>query len=113
MNAPLPAPWSDEIHKGLVRGLFASNSNRRKCANSGSARHRSGRGTFGLDHIAGVKGARLLSIYLAIYERMPPPVTHFLADARRVIRTSLLSPGSGYPIISGVEQLHKTNQKTS
>ncbi|MEY4300341.1 MAG: hypothetical protein RIR25_1577 [Verrucomicrobiota bacterium] len=26
MNVPLPAPWSDEIHEGLVRGLFASNS---------------------------------------------------------------------------------------
>jgi hypothetical protein len=26
MNVPRPAPWSDEIHEGLVRGLFASNS---------------------------------------------------------------------------------------
>jgi 4-alpha-glucanotransferase len=26
MNVPLPAPWSDEIHEGLLRGLFASNS---------------------------------------------------------------------------------------
>jgi len=26
MGVPLPAPWSDEIHEGLLRGLFASNS---------------------------------------------------------------------------------------
>ena len=26
MNVPRPAPWSDEIHGGLVRGLLASNS---------------------------------------------------------------------------------------
>jgi 4-alpha-glucanotransferase len=26
MNVHLPAPWSDEIHEGLLRGLFASNS---------------------------------------------------------------------------------------
>lgn len=26
MHVPLPAPWSDEIHEGLLRGLFASNS---------------------------------------------------------------------------------------
>jgi 4-alpha-glucanotransferase len=26
MNVALPAPWSDEIHEGLLRGLFASNS---------------------------------------------------------------------------------------
>ncbi len=26
MNVALPAPWSDEIHEGLLRGLFASNA---------------------------------------------------------------------------------------
>lgn len=26
MHVTLPAPWSDEIHEGLLRGLFASNS---------------------------------------------------------------------------------------
>ena len=26
MNVHLPVPWSDEIHEGLLRGLFASNS---------------------------------------------------------------------------------------
>ncbi|MBU3665859.1 MAG: 4-alpha-glucanotransferase [Chthoniobacterales bacterium] len=26
MNVALPAPWSDEIHEGLLHGLFASNS---------------------------------------------------------------------------------------
>lgn len=26
MNVALPAPWSDEIHEGLLRGLFACNS---------------------------------------------------------------------------------------
>ncbi|MBE2179726.1 MAG: 4-alpha-glucanotransferase [Chthoniobacterales bacterium] len=26
LHAHLPAPWSDEIHEGLLRGLFASNS---------------------------------------------------------------------------------------
>lgn len=26
MNLALPAPWSEEIHEGLLRGLFASNS---------------------------------------------------------------------------------------
>lgn len=26
MNVSLPAPWSDEIHEGLLRGLFACNS---------------------------------------------------------------------------------------
>lgn len=26
LSVPMPAPWSDEIHEGLLRGLFASNS---------------------------------------------------------------------------------------